>query len=130
MLFFVEVLVFSFIVYIDSKVCPSVDIRNDPSQFDKLKDCIVVNGSLYIVLMDSYKYEDFSDYSFPLLREVSDHIVLFRVEGLGSLDMLFPNLALIRGRKLFSEENYREALVILDMPNMTKVRFDKVKKID
>lgn len=44
--------------------------------------------------------------------EITDYLLIYRISGLTSLSRLFPNLAVIRGQKLFWN-NY--ALVVYDM---------------
>ncbi|NIG61597.1 insulin receptor-related protein [Pontoporia blainvillei] len=61
--------------------------------------------------------EDFRGLSFPRLTQVTDYLLLFRVYGLESLRDLFPNLAVIRGARLF----LGYALVIFEMPHLRDV---------
>lgn len=110
-----------FVGIIDAKICPGMDIRNFPSELDILTDCVVVNGSLQIVLMDHFEYEDFVGYSYPKLREISEYLLLFRVKGLSSLETLFPNLMYIRGRKFFKNGRFTDSVIIYDMPNLVEV---------
>ena len=43
----------------------------------------------------------FQNLSFPLLREVTDYIMLYETAGIISMAKLFPNLSVIRGNHLF-----------------------------
>ena len=43
----------------------------------------------------------FQNLSFPLLREVTDYIMLYETTGIISMAKLFPNLSVIRGNHLF-----------------------------
>ena len=43
----------------------------------------------------------FQNLSFPLLREVTDYIMLYETAGIVSMAKLFPNLSVIRGNHLF-----------------------------
>jgi insulin receptor len=91
-----------------------VDIRNNPQNLNKLSGCRVVEGFVQILLMDNYQHEAFDNFSFPDLVEITDFLLLFRINGLKTLQKLFPNLAVIRGNSLF--QNY--ALVIYEMVNL------------
>ncbi|RWS28567.1 insulin-like receptor [Leptotrombidium deliense] len=82
-----------------------MDIRNYVEQLNKLENCTAIEGYLRIVLIGRPKAPaNFENYSFPLLTEITDYFVMFRVHGIHSVSQLFPNLAVIRGRQL--EHNY------------------------
>jgi len=91
-----------------------MDIRNSMSALSRLNNCTVVEGHLHIVLTDCSHELDFVNLSFPRLREITDYLLLYRVCGLRSLSVLFPNLSVIRGQLLL----YNYALVIYEMPDM------------
>lgn len=61
-----------------------------------LQNCTYVDGSVQIVLLDNTKSSDF-DVGFPLLKEITQFLLVYRVSGLETLGKLFPNLMLIRG---------------------------------
>nr|XP_045622486.1 insulin-like peptide receptor [Procambarus clarkii] len=102
------------------RICTSMDLRNNISALDNLCRCRIIDGHLHFVLQeqsDNSSLERLSLYSFPGLREITHHLLIYRVFNLTSLGRLFPNLALIRGDVLF--HNY--ALVIYDVPNLQEV---------
>ncbi|XP_055527832.1 insulin-like receptor isoform X2 [Wyeomyia smithii] len=103
--------------YKKGEVCGSVDVRNSPSNLERLKDCVVVEGFVHILLIDKYSEASFENYSFPLLTEITEYLLLFRVNGLKTLRRLFPNLAVIRGSSLVS--NY--AIVIYELMHIEEV---------
>uniref|UniRef100_A0A8B9L912 Tyrosine-protein kinase receptor n=1 Tax=Astyanax mexicanus TaxID=7994 RepID=A0A8B9L912_ASTMX len=111
------------------EICgPHIDIRNDISEFKKLENCTVVEGYLQILLIGDKNhnpYQEFRTLSFPKLRMVTDYLLLFRVAGLDSLSMLFPNLTVIRGRNLF----YNYALVIFEMTSLKDIGLYNLKNI-
>uniref|UniRef100_W8APQ1 receptor protein-tyrosine kinase n=1 Tax=Ceratitis capitata TaxID=7213 RepID=W8APQ1_CERCA len=85
-------------------VCRSIDVRNDCSAFEQLNNCTVIRGFLLVVLVPSQQDEppcDYDKYTFPLLREITDFLIIHNVRGLRTVRQLFPNLAVIRGRRLF-----------------------------
>ncbi|XP_053558856.1 insulin receptor [Bombina bombina] len=101
----------------NGKICNSMDIRNNITQFSMLKDCTVIEGHLQILLMFKTKPEDFQGMSFPNLTLITDYLLLFRVYGLESLKDLFPNLIVIRGTRLF----FNYALVIFEMVHLREI---------
>ena len=40
------------------------------------------------------------NYTFPMLREVTDYVIFYQAQNIAKLDHIFPNLAVIRGNKL------------------------------
>lgn len=102
-----------------------MDVRNKPDQLEKLKNCRVIEGFLQILLMDNPEGESFENYTFPLLTEITDFLLVYRVTGLKSLGRLFPNLAVIRGNKLFL--NY--ALVVFEVFTLEEVGLHSLKFI-
>lgn len=99
------------------EVCGSVDVRNSPTNLERLKDCVVVEGFVHILLIDKYTEASFENYTFPLLTEITEYLLLFRVNGLRTLQKLFPNLTVIRGKKLVT--NY--AIVIYELMHIEEV---------
>jgi len=97
--------------------CDSMEIRNSVTALRRLDSCTVIEGHLHIVLTDHRHQLDFTNLSFPRLREITDYLLLYRVAGLRSLSTLFPNLSVIRGQFLL----YNYALVIFEMPDMYDV---------
>ena len=63
--------------------------------------------------------------SFPKLTEITDYLLLYRVHGLKTLRNLFPNLAVIRGQRLF----YNYALVLYEMMDMEDIGLIGLKTI-
>lgn len=112
--------------YKKGEVCGSVDVRNAPTNLDRLKDCVVVEGFVHILLIDKYDESSFSNYSFPLLTEITEYLLLFRVNGLTTLSRLFPNLAVIRGSQLVG--NY--ALVIYELMHIQNIGLSSLTHIE
>lgn len=98
-------------------VCPSIDIRNNMTNFSMLENCTVIEGHLQILLLFRTKAEDFRDLSFPMLTMVTEYMLLFRVYGVESFRKLFPNLTVIRGTHLF----FNYALVIFEMVHLKEI---------
>jgi len=101
-------------------ICQSIDIRNDVGSFKVLKDCRVIEGFLQIVLIENNTEADFENVSFPELREITGYFLLYRVDGLKSLNKLFPNLEVIRGDILLTDYSF----MIYEMKNLQEVRFE------
>ncbi|KAM9410730.1 insulin-like growth factor 1 receptor [Pholidichthys leucotaenia] len=114
-----------------AKICgPNINIGNDITEFRLLEDCTVVEGSLEILLIgdknnNGNNQEVFHSLSFPKLTMITDYLLLFRVSGLESLSTLFPNLTVIRGRKLF----YNYALVIFEMTSLEDLGLYNLRNI-
>ncbi|XP_055904049.1 insulin-like receptor isoform X2 [Eupeodes corollae] len=85
----------------NEKVCKSRDIRNSVSEFYRLENCTVIEGFLLISLIEGHNHSAYEKYSFPLLTEVTEFVMIYRVNGLRTLSTLFPNLSIIRGKELF-----------------------------
>ncbi|KAJ4937661.1 hypothetical protein JOQ06_002293, partial [Pogonophryne albipinna] len=112
------------------EICgPSIDIRNDISEFKRLENCTVVEGYLQILLINdktnNINQEVFRSLSFPKLTVITDYLLLFRVSGLDSLSILFPNLSVIRGRNLF----YDYSLVIYEMTSLKDIGLYNLRNI-
>ncbi|GFS00366.1 insulin receptor [Elysia marginata] len=119
-------------------VCTSIDIRNDIKNFRKLENCTVIEGHLQISLIEHVTKEDYKNYRFPQLLEITDYVLLYRVYGLTTLRDMFPNLAVIRGRLLFTnfalvafEMIDLEELGLINLQNISRggVRLAKNKKL-
>ena len=98
--------------FLCATVCPSIDVRNSVSNLSVLDGCKVIEGFLHIVLLTSSESSnEFSNHSFPALREITGYLLLYRVYGLLSVGQLFPNLAVIRGQILM----YDFSLVVYEL---------------
>lgn len=75
-----------------------------------------------MVLIDKANEDSFANYTFPLLREVTEYVIFFRVSGLRSIASLFPNLSVIRGELLATDY----ALVVHDLPNLQEINLPKL----
>lgn len=98
-------------------VCKSVDIRNSVNSFENLRGCRVVEGFVQILLFDNVNESLFANISFPELREITDYLLMYRVNGLRSLAQLFPNLAVIRGQNLF----HSYAFILFEMSSLQEI---------
>ncbi|XP_029008650.1 insulin-like growth factor 1a receptor [Betta splendens] len=112
------------------EICaPSIDIRNDITELRRLENCTVVEGYLHILLItdktNQINQDAFRSLSFPKLTVITDYLLLFRVSGLDSLSVLFPNLSVIRGRNLF----YNYALVIYEMTSLKDIGLYNLRNI-
>lgn len=72
-----------------------------------------------ISLMDRYNESHYENWSFPLLTEITDFLLVYRVNGLKTLMKLFPNLRIIRGNQLIKDY----ALIVYEMMHLTVRRF-------
>ncbi|XP_031617136.1 insulin-like receptor [Contarinia nasturtii] len=110
---------------VDGKICQDIDIRNNPRDLNKLRDCTTIMGSLSIVLIEKLSYGDLSNYTYPELREITGYLLFFRVFGIKSFRNIFPNLMVIRGERLITHY----ALIIYDMPGLSEIGLTSLIKI-
>lgn len=68
----------------------------------------MIEGFLHIVLIEAPDHTggEFSNYTFPDLREITGYLLLYRVFGLRSIGQIFPNLAVIRGQQLLFDFSF------------------------
>ncbi|KAL6267449.1 hypothetical protein P5V15_000525 [Pogonomyrmex californicus] len=109
----------------DETICGNIDIRNSVVFFSPLKKCHVIEGFLQIVLIENNTEADFENISFPLLREITGYFLLYRVDGLKSLNKLFPNLEVIRGNILLTDY----AFMIYEMKNLQEIGLTSLTQI-
>ncbi|KAH8412253.1 hypothetical protein KR009_000854 [Drosophila setifemur] len=105
--------------------CTSVDIRNECSKLHLLDNCTVVNGYVMITLITNNVNCAYSNYSFPLLTEVTEFMIFTEVRGLTNITEMFPHLTVIRGRRLFL--NY--ALGVTSMHDLELLAFPELVAI-
>nr|DBA35950.1 TPA: Insulin-like receptor [Drosophila ananassae]DBA35951.1 TPA: Insulin-like receptor [Drosophila ananassae]DBA35952.1 TPA: Insulin-like receptor [Drosophila ananassae]DBA35953.1 TPA: Insulin-like receptor [Drosophila ananassae] len=106
----------------DEYPCKSMDIRNTADSVNYLANCTKIEGFLLISLIDA---PQIITGTFPLLTEVTEFIIVYRVWGLESLAQLFPNLSVIRGNALF--DGY--SLMVHSNPNLKYVGLTKLRSI-
>lgn len=100
------------------EACRSKDIRFSVQAFNQLKNCGVIEGHLTIAIMDGSVNGTIMDgLEFPLLTEVTEFVIFYRVLGLTSLGKLFPNLRVIRGNSLIADYS----LIVFEMPNLKEI---------
>ncbi len=106
-------------------VCKNTDIGGSLQDFHLLNGCTRVKGYVRIFWIENATPQQFANISFPLLTEITDYLLLFRISNLVSLGKLFPNLTYIRGRILF----YDYALVINNLKHLERIAFNNIKHI-
>ncbi|KAH8369355.1 hypothetical protein KR009_008841, partial [Drosophila setifemur] len=108
--------------------CKSMDIRNTADQFNQLANCTIIEGFLLITLINDGQN---LNTSFPLLTEVTEFIIVYRVIGLHSLSQIFPNLSVIRGNILFDGYSLvvysNRDLKNLGLPNLRSISNGSVR---
>ena len=110
-------------------VCGDVDIRNHVSNFEKLENCSVIEGSLQIVLIEA-EPKEFEPLHYPDLVEIQDYFLVAMVKGLRSLRNIFPNLAIIRGNTLFPDDFHtRYALIAYKNMDLKELGLINLKSI-
>lgn len=77
----------------------------------------MIEGFLMISLVDKYNETHYENLSFPNLTEITEFLLVYRVNGLKSLMKLFPNLRIIRGNAVIKDY----ALIIYEMMHLTVI---------
>lgn len=72
-------------------------------KLERLSECQTIEGSLTIAWMKDDQENKISNYSFPKLKELRGFLQVHKVEDLLSLNVLFPNLSIIRGQTLYEK---------------------------
>ncbi|KAK8400035.1 hypothetical protein O3P69_003018 [Scylla paramamosain] len=101
------------------KICSSMDLRNNVEELARLCHCSIIEGYLHFVLQeqnDSASAAKLREFTFPELREITEHLLVYRVFSLTTLRTLFPNLTVIRQ----APSSFGIPL-IYDTPNLVEV---------
>lgn len=86
----------------------------------------MVEGHIAILLIDFDSASAFQAISLPRLREITDYLLLYHVQYMKTLSNIFPNLSVIRGRKLF----YHYALVAFEMMSLEDLGLSSLTLIE
>src|SRR6218665_2304388 len=95
-------------------VCMGIEVRNYITEIRKYENCTVVEGHVAIFLIDLDTAAAYETVSLPRLREITDYLLLYHAQNMKTLSNIFPNLSVIRGRKLF----YHYAIVVFEMRSL------------
>ncbi|BFF89318.1 insulin-like receptor [Drosophila madeirensis] len=106
----------------NERTCKSMDIRNTAREFSQLSNCTIIEGFLLITLIND---ADHLNESYPQLTEVTEYVLVYRVNNLVSLSKVFPNLSVIRGNILF--DGY--ALVVYSNRDLQDLGLSKLRAI-
>ncbi|CRL08130.1 CLUMA_CG020870, isoform A [Clunio marinus] len=109
-----------------SGICGTVNVRFRIEDMEKYRGCRVIEGSASIILLDDSSENDFVNYSFPELTEITGFLMLYRVGGVKSLSHFFPNLAVIRGRDLFKDYS----LIIYEVNDLEEIGLFNLQTIE
>ncbi|XP_078480098.1 insulin-like growth factor 1 receptor isoform X1 [Lampetra fluviatilis] len=107
------------------EICGSIDIRNNITLLQELESCTIIEGYLQIVLISNTRTEHYRGLSFPRLNVITEYLLLYRISGLETLRELFPNLAVIRGTRLF----FNYALVVYEMLSLKEIGLPSLTNI-
>lgn len=97
-------------------------IEENLTDFDKLRNCRILDGSLTIANIKDRKIKSLS---FPLLVEVTGFLKIQRTHFLLSVGDSFPNLSVIRGEEL--KENF--ALEVSDNADLMEIGLKSLRFI-
>lgn len=99
-----------------SRICKSTTIRSI-QDFNKLQNCSLIVGYVHIVHMH-FTPLALEQVKASNVEEISEYLLIYRVEGLDSLERLFPKLLVIRGVNLLYDQY---ALVILENRDLQNI---------
>ena len=97
-------------------ICKSATIRS-LQDFNALQNCTVIAGHIHIVQM-SFNATALDEINASNIEEISEYLLVYRVEGLDTLERLFPKLVVIRGVELLYDQY---ALIILENRNLQNI---------
>nr|UDM84395.1 insulin-like receptor 2 [Porcellio dilatatus petiti] len=92
---------------------------------NNLRECDVIEGNLIIAFGDAKRPNDWVKYGSLRVREVTGFVVFFFLDQLESLDLVVPNLRVIRGNTLY--ENY--ALIIYGIMDLKTISLNNLTAI-
>lgn len=110
---------------LEARLCEGMSVWNNVGDFEQLRGCNVIVGSLKILLIEKANIPDYQNISFPELTEIKGYLLLYRVKGLTSLGKLFPNLSVIRGMTLITDYS----LVLYDVTHLQELGLRNLKYI-
>jgi insulin receptor len=96
-------------------------------QLERLKGCKIIDGNdgnLTLTRMEDAGH--FKNFSFPDLIKIRDFLRIHQIDHLLSVNDFFPNLAVIRGEKLF-EESF--ALDITENKHLNEIGLSSLRHI-
>lgn len=107
-------------------ICQRKYIRNDPINLESLRGCKVIEGSLQLALMNADSPDNWTQYRYPELKEITGYLLIFEISSLTSLQNIFPNLAVIRGQELIDTHaliiNGATHLQEIGLPSLTDIQ--------
>ncbi|XP_055851145.1 insulin-like receptor [Episyrphus balteatus] len=106
----------------DEFTCDSIEIKNETA-IDQLRKCVKVKG---YVLLSNFRITKPIHINATKLEEISDYLLVYRVEGLRSLQEIFPKLVIIRGHNLLFD---RYALVLYENRDIRNIGLKSLLKI-
>jgi hypothetical protein len=104
-------------------VCDGLKVQT-LSDFEKLNDCQIVEGSVEIYGRN-LSSGDLKNVSYPQLMEVAGFLMIYQVPELKSISQLFPHLVAIRGGQLFKSYS----LIIYENPDLENIGLNHLKTI-
>ncbi|CAF0885729.1 unnamed protein product [Brachionus calyciflorus] len=108
-------------------VCSSINIQGPISvnKLSKVQNCSIVVG--HIRLMNT-QFHDLNQSTsiFPNLIEITDYLLIFQIQNINNLEILFPKLSIIRGHNLFKNN----ALIIFLTNSLLKLSLKSLVQIN
>uniref|UniRef100_A0A1I8PES9 Fibronectin type-III domain-containing protein n=1 Tax=Stomoxys calcitrans TaxID=35570 RepID=A0A1I8PES9_STOCA len=100
----------------EPNICKSITVKT-LQDFEKLKNCSIIAGHVQIAALD-FTPETLANLKPLPIEEITEYLLVYRVNGLDTLERLFPKLLVIRGIKLLYD---KYGLVILENRNLENI---------
>lgn len=97
-------------------ICKSATIRS-LEDVNALQNCTVIVGHVHIVQM-TLSSTQLDEIKASNIEEITEYLLVYRVEGLDSLERLFPKLIVIRGVELLYDQY---ALIVLENRDLQNI---------
>uniref|UniRef100_A0A1A9ZL44 Fibronectin type-III domain-containing protein n=1 Tax=Glossina pallidipes TaxID=7398 RepID=A0A1A9ZL44_GLOPL len=105
-------------------ICKAITIRSI-EDFNRMQNCTIVVGNVSIA--EFYFTKDMlKTLTAANVKEITDYLLVYRVNGLDSLERLFPKLETIRGADLLFD---RYALVLYENRDLQNIGLTSLKHV-
>lgn len=105
-------------------ICKAITIRSI-EDFNRMQNCTIVVGNVSIV--ELYFTKDMlKTLTAANVEEITDYLLIYRVNGLDTLERLLPKLEIIRGADLLFD---RYALVLYENRDLQNIGLTSLKQV-
>lgn len=95
-----------FIIFVrgqkDPIICKSITVRS-VGDLQQIRNCTIIAGHVKLALME-FSPESLDSLKPLAVEEITEYLLIYRVNGLDSLERIFPKLMIIRGIRLVYDQ--------------------------